>query len=202
MRKILFPIAALLAAWATPVHAGIIPVSVTVLPESGNFRWTYSIVLPGNMKLQSGDYFTIYDFAGLVAGSDMVSATGPDASYAAHWSFSSNMTGVTPERLSPDDSPIIPNLTWTYNGPEIDLPGTITLGNFSAVSVYDQEGPSFLTGRNPRSADGVIDANITETLVPVARDQEPYVPEPGTLALAGLGLPLLGLRRLWRRKTA
>ena len=47
--------------------AGIIPASVTVTPEAGNFRWQYSIVLPTDMKLQAGDYFTIYDFAGLVA---------------------------------------------------------------------------------------------------------------------------------------
>ena len=49
--------------------AGIIPASVTVTPEAGNFRWQYSIVLPTDMKLQAGDYFTIYDFAGLVDGS-------------------------------------------------------------------------------------------------------------------------------------
>ena len=48
----------------------IIPASVTVTPDSGNFRWTYSIVLPTNMMLQSGNFFTIYDTVnGLVPGS-------------------------------------------------------------------------------------------------------------------------------------
>src|SRR5262245_45702473 len=44
---------------ATPAKAGLLPITVSVQPESGNFRWTYSIVLPSDYKLQSGDYFTI-----------------------------------------------------------------------------------------------------------------------------------------------
>ena len=52
--------------------AGLLPVSVTVQPEAGNFRWTYSVVLPTDMKLQAGNYFTIYDFAGYKAGSGSV----------------------------------------------------------------------------------------------------------------------------------
>ena len=51
--------AVLAAALGSIAQAGIIPVSVSVIPEAGNFRWTYSIVLPTDMKLQSGDYFTL-----------------------------------------------------------------------------------------------------------------------------------------------
>jgi hypothetical protein len=39
--------------------AGLLPVTVTVLPDGNNFRWTYSIVLPTDSQLQHGDYFTI-----------------------------------------------------------------------------------------------------------------------------------------------
>src|SRR5881227_3726269 len=108
--------AVLAAALGSSARAGIIPVSVSVIPEAGNFRWTYSIVLPTDMKLQSGDYFTIYDFAGLKAGSAIVGATGPDASYASNWNFSSANVGPTPDRLNPNDDATLPNLTWTYNG--------------------------------------------------------------------------------------
>ena len=49
------------AVWLTAgstANAGLLPVSHTVSPESGNFRWTYSIVLPTDVQLRNGDYFT------------------------------------------------------------------------------------------------------------------------------------------------
>ena len=76
----LFVVAAATAVAVTlapSAQAGLLPVSVTVQPEAGNFRWTYSVVLPTNMQLQSGSYFTIYDFAGYQAGSATVTAAGP-----------------------------------------------------------------------------------------------------------------------------
>ncbi|MCS7270010.1 MAG: hypothetical protein NZ703_02900, partial [Gemmataceae bacterium] len=102
-----------------PARAGLLPVSVTVQPEAGNFRWTYSVVLPTDMQLKAGDYFTIYDFEGYISGSAKVLSAGPDPSYASYWSVSTNMTGQTPPRLNPVDDPNIVNLTWTYNGPTI-----------------------------------------------------------------------------------
>lgn len=69
-------------------NAGLLPVSVTVQPEAGNFRWTYSVVLPTNMQLQAGNYFTIYDFAGYQSGSAAVSAASPDPSFSQYWTAS------------------------------------------------------------------------------------------------------------------
>src|SRR5262245_61604850 len=68
---------------AAPARAGLLPVSVSVQPEAGNFRWTYSVVLPTDMKLQAGNYFTIYDFGSYVPGSGSVLSPFPDASAAA-----------------------------------------------------------------------------------------------------------------------
>ena len=63
--KVVVLLAGLAALAATPrAEAGLIPVNVSITPDGGNFRWTYSVVLPTDMKLQAGNYFTIYDFAG------------------------------------------------------------------------------------------------------------------------------------------
>ncbi len=196
--------AAVIAVGITaPVEAGLLPVSVSVQPEAGNFRWTYSVVLPTDMKLQAGDYFTIYDFGGYVNGTGNVLSPFPDSSAADFWSFSTNKIGPTPDRLNPVDDAEIDNLTYTYNGPTIPT-GQVTLGNFVATSLFSDSKTSFFTATNPRAAGGEIDNNITETLSPTGSDMPPTpgVPEPATLALAGLGLPLVGAARWLRRKKA
>ena len=178
---------------AQSASAGLLPVSVTITPEAGNFRWTYAIVLPTDMKLQAGNYFTIYDFNGYKAGGE----SSPDG-----WTFSAVKSGPIPDRLKPNDDPAIINLTWKYNGPTIPS-GQIGLGNFWAVSEFGEAKDDFFTARTNRTSDGLTDSNITDTQTPkpTGTPIDPnLVPEPTTLALAGLGLPLVALFRRRNRK--
>lgn len=185
----LLAIGAILAGPAAGARAGLLPTSVTVTPESGNFRWTYAIVLPTDSQLQAGNFFTIYDFAGYVPGSE---------SAPAGWTLTTQLVGTTPTTILPTDNPALWNLTWTYTGSTISG-GQLGLGNFWAYSEYDLSTDANFVAQTMRTSDGKLDTNITDTSVPVPSGT-PVVPEPTTLALAGLGLPLLGLGRALRRR--
>src|SRR5205823_5999434 len=73
-------------------RAGLLPVQVSITPEGDKYRWTYAIVLPSDSQLRTGDYFTIYDFGGYAAGSNV---------QPADWSFSASKVGATPSRVNP-----------------------------------------------------------------------------------------------------
>ncbi|HEY2785631.1 MAG TPA: PEP-CTERM sorting domain-containing protein [Fimbriiglobus sp.] len=187
----LFAVAAFVAN-ADTARAGLLPVSVTINPDGSNFRWTYAIVLPTDSQIQTGDYFTIYDFDGLVPGSN----AQPDG-----WTSTVSKIGPTPDKVNPVDNPGIDNLTWMYEGPTISS-GQVGLGNFWALSSFGTQTDSYFTATTHRTSDGKLDSNITETVVPVPTANPPTTaPEPATLALAALGLPVIGFARL-RRKVA
>ena len=110
----------------------------------------------------------------------------------------------TPNLVNPQDDANIDNLTFTYNGPTLPLVDQTGngLGNFVAVSAYDDTAEGAFAATNPRAVDGVIDSNVTSTIVPTGEEIPGPIgtPEPATLALAGLGLPMIGLARYFRRK--
>jgi hypothetical protein len=183
-----------LLAWSTGTASGsLLPSGWTVTPESGRFRWSYAIVLPTDSQLKTGDYFTIYDFGGFVPGT----AVAP----TADWQFTTQDTGPTAPHVLPVDDPAKPNLNWKYTGPTINT-GQIGLGNFMATSLFEDRTESFFAARTHRASDGKIDTNITFVEVPVPGNGLPGLPEPATLALAALGLPLFGLVRLRRKVMA
>jgi hypothetical protein len=158
-------------------QAGLLPTSVTVFPEAGNYRWQYAIVLPTDMKLQAGNYFTIYDFAGLVPGT----VIAPDE----NWTVSTPNVGATPSLLNPTDNAAIPNLVFTYKGPTIPA-GQLGLGNFMATSTFDTRAEVSFTAETNRSSDGLKDSNITTTDAPLghpaAGRPRPAAPRPGQTA--------------------
>jgi hypothetical protein len=154
----------------------------------GLFQYDYHPFVSSTQRVENGDFFTIYDFPGLTM------ALAPMG-----WTPSIQNLGITPLVL-PIDSGSIPNVTFTYAGPNIV--GQQNLGIFSLVSTWTN--PVFQMrnwgGRGTDIDSGFKNANLTNVKVPTTRP-ETTVPEPGTMALLGLGAaPLLGkLRRRFRK---
>src|SRR5262245_30499775 len=192
-RNLMLAVAALAAfTAASTARAGMIPVQVSVTPDGSSQRWTYGVVVTTDVQINHGDSFTIYDFGGLVPGT-VVTPMG--------WSLSMDMSG--PDRLGthPADDPSLVNFTFTYTG-DAPVPGSAGLGNFSALSDFSDHATSDFTSSSHRQVDGRLENNITTTDVPAPHLSEPpsQTPEPTTLALLGLGLPVAGLMQWMRRR--
>ncbi|HZT42447.1 MAG TPA: hypothetical protein VFA07_09655 [Chthonomonadaceae bacterium] len=181
--RVLFGLA-LFALGAGAARADIIPQDPTVTSNGSNFTWTYDVNLTNDETLQTNNYFTIYDFAGYVPGTNF---------QPADWVFSSAMTGKTPSRVKPIDNPNIPNLTWTYTGTATIGPGPTDLGFFGADSKYSRETVGNFAAEAIKYAPGKpgngkpVD-NVGSIGVPTST-----IPEVGSLTLLLPGLAPLGL---------
>jgi hypothetical protein len=182
-------------ATAVPAWAGLLPVSATVQPDGANYRYTYGIALTSDTKLQSGDYFTIFDFGSPISSTAVM---------PAGWTLNVAPQGGNPNGIVPGDSASIPNLTYTYHGPTIS--GSIGLGNFAIDSSVGSSSvqPYSFASITQRTIDGANDSNITSTLEPngTVTTQGGGVPEPSTLLLLGIGLPMAALVRRIRVRPA
>ena len=195
-------ITCLLALAPVLAAANIIP-TLTMIGDTGPFTWTYNLQLSSDQDVASGlppaenpvphtnlffgSFLTIYDFAGYVANT----CVGPTG-----WSCMTQNIGFTPDDVSPQDDPTITNLTWVYtSGPLITgQPNGVDLGFFSAQSVYDEAMEVSYAARgikNNGGSAGTIADNVGNTRGPRALE----VPEPTSLALAGLALGLLAWYR-------
>jgi hypothetical protein len=174
-----------LAGTALIAHADIIPSYDSTTPSGGNFQINYTAVVTGDQRVEAGDFFTIYDFNGLVPNS----ATMP-----TNWSFSSLLIGVTPSQTDPPDDPTIRNLTWTYTG-TTPIIGPAALGMFSAVSNFGQSHPGYFAAEGTLNSNGSKVDNVGVIPVPV--------PEISTfnqiLEICGLGIVGLAASRLRKR---
>jgi PEP-CTERM motif len=196
--------------WDNQTHAGLMPVSSTVTSNGGgsSFTYSYALALTQNATLQAGNYFTIYDFQGLLPNSN----TQP-----AGFAFSTSLVGPTPGGTTPVDNPGISNVTWTYTGSGAPV-GPTNLGSFTVQSTSGVAATGTFTSLALQLAgDNAINTTTqAQVSVPSGSGSDcgssgdpvvstlggasgPSVPEPTSLVLLCVGLPLLGLV-CYRRK--
>jgi hypothetical protein len=180
------------------VKADIIPVFNAATPTAGGCEFSYNVNVADGSRVNTGDYFTIYDFNGFIAGS----AFAP-----VDWSITTQFTGVTPAGVDPSafsgDSAGIINITYTYTGaatifgPAL-IGGTGAFGAESTICTPSALGTyaSATHKNNPGNPDdNTYQANAGSVVTP-------QVPETSSLMLLIPGLVPLGimLRRRARKE--
>ena len=187
MKKIVIALLALGAAGAA--QADIIPaLTVTSPVQVGSlFAYNYTATLAADQQLETGSFFTIYDFQGF----DSFGTLG--AGFAA----STSMLGQTPDDVLPTDSASVLNATFIYTGPTLNNPpaggqGVATeLGTFQIFSRFNGLGLVKFASRavkNNGVAAGTTISNVGSTAGPLAA-----VPEPSVWAMLLIGFGAIGV---------
>jgi len=195
MRSIVLAAVAL-AAFASSAHASIIPVLDSITPNGSNFTFTYNGGLAPDQGVTNGSQLAIVDFRGYVPGTVATSLSNVTASVVNTVPF--------PMLLQPGytDDPTIPDLLFTYTGPDFHTSGGPFGGityftGLSADSTFGGKGVGSFSAvaiKNVGDLAGTNAYNVGLVAVPSA------VPEPATWAMMltgflGLGMALRNRRR-------
>jgi hypothetical protein len=191
-----FSIFGIVGAWIVlasgTAMGGLLPVDASITPASGGaYQYSYQVDLTSSSTLYKGDYFVIYNFNGYVSGTSQA---------PAGWTESISYSGPVPPGISTPSSTGGPNIVFTYTGSTIN--GPTDLGTFSIDSTLGGTTTGTFASQTQRTVDGVEESNVTSTDCPVPGSciGPSTTPEPSTLILLGMALPVIGFGRWMRRK--
>jgi hypothetical protein len=177
-----------IAVGTQSLRADIIPTLADNQPvaEGEAFRWSYEAYVARAQRVETGDWFTIYDFVGFIPGSNQQ----PEG-----WEFSAQPLGITPDRVLPEDSAAHFNLTWRYVGQATlgDGETSAVLGDFSALSEHGGRRIGWFTGLGTNATGGIEDGTKVENVGNIAVP----IPLPGAVLMFPLGAAVAGL--MYRR---
>ncbi len=180
---------AVLALSGSPAQAGFLASLRSITPQAdGTYRWDYDINVDENTTIKQGDYFTIYDFNGLISGSNM---------QPPNWLFSSPLSGPVAPSTTPQDNPAIMNLSWMYEGSTPIVGPVVIWKDFTVISQYGGQILADFGSVTHRSDNGRAVSNVSSIEVAAAT-----APEPTALTLLGIGVPLLGVWKVLHRRAS
>jgi hypothetical protein len=178
MRTLLLSSVALAAA--LPNYAATLTFIET---QNEGTTYLYEGTLQNNQRIETGDFFLVYDVRGLLSG------TGPEG-----WVF----TSIFDAPVADDE--FRPDAIFTYSGPAIiGIPSTTALGNFYLTGTFTRQRSGTYLSQTTRIGDG---NNTSTQLQQVEVTTVPDIPEPSTAVLGLAGLAVLVCRKavLLRRK--
>lgn len=195
MRKLLVGVAALLSA--ASVNASIIPTLIggPVDVGGGSFRYTYDATLASDQALVTGSYFTLYDILGFQGFGTI----------APGFTGTTQLLGITPSNVLPNDDASILNATFRYSGPTVNFDGPLferQLGTFEIFSTIGTIALDDFTSeaiRNAGPSRGGLVATIGTDAISVPGVGS-EVPEPAMWAMLILGFGMVGVSMRNRKR--